>query len=80
MWFWLLTSISGSILGSATSSWFEKTSLGRCFFSRTEQFYNWAAERYGFEILKSEDKWKKKYPNIAKKLDILESRLDRLEE
>ena len=30
------------------------------------------ADRYGFEVLKSEDKWRKKYPNIAKKIDELE--------
>ena len=29
MWFWLISYISGSILGSATSKWFEKTQLGR---------------------------------------------------
>ena len=37
-----------------------------------ENIYNWAADRYGFEVLKSENKWKKKYPNIAKKIDELE--------
>ena len=31
-----------------------------------------SADRYGFEVLKSEDKWRKKYPNIAKKIDELE--------
>ena len=44
-----------------------------------DNIYNWAANRYGLEILKSEDKWRKKYPNIAKKMDDLEQRLHKLE-
>ena len=75
MWFWIVSSITGSILGSATSAWFEKTAMGRWFNRKMENIYNWAADRYGFEVLKSEDKWRKKYPNIAKKIDELESRL-----
>ena len=38
-----------------------------------------AADRYGLEVLKSEDKWRKKYPNIANKMDDLEQRLHKLE-
>ena len=75
MWFWIVSSIAGSILGSATNSWFEKTALGKWFYKKVENIYNWAAKRYGFEVLKSEDKWKKKYPNIAKKIDDLEKQV-----
>ena len=46
--------------------------MGRWFNRKMENIYNWAADRYGFEVLKSEEKWKKKYPNIAKKIDELE--------
>ena len=41
--------------------------------------YNWAANRYGLEILKAEDKWRKKYPNVAKKMNELEQRIETLE-
>ena len=75
MWFWIVSSIAGSILGSATNSWFEKTALGKWFYKKVENIYNWAAKRYGFEVLKSENKWKKKYPNIAKKIDDLEKQV-----
>ena len=75
MWFWIVSSIAGSILGSATNSWFEKTALGKWFYKKVENIYNWAAKRYGFEVLKSEDKWRKKYPNIAKKIDDLEKQV-----
>ena len=75
MWFWIVSSIAGSILGSATNSWFEKTALGKWFYKKVENIYDWAAKRYGFEVLKSEDKWRKKYPNIAKKIDDLEKQV-----
>ena len=78
MWFWLIQAITGSILGNATSNWFQNTSAGKWFFKKTEQVYNWAADRYGFEVLKSEDKWRKKYPNIAKKIDELEKQVKNL--
>ena len=80
MWFWLVTAISGSIIGNATSSWFEKTAMGKWFFKKMDSTYNWAAHRYGLQILKSEDKWKKQYPNIASKMDDLEKRLHHMEE
>ena len=53
--------------------------MGRWFYKKIENVYNWAAERYGFEVLKAEDKWRKKYPNVAKKMDELERRLQDLE-
>ena len=77
MWFWMISAISGSILGSATSSWFEKTAMGRWFYQKMDNIYN--CKRYGLGVLKSEDKWRKKYPNIAKKMDNLEQRLHKLE-
>ena len=43
----MISAISGSILGSATSSWFEKTAMGRWFFTKMDNIYNWAADRYG---------------------------------
>jgi hypothetical protein len=80
MWFWLIQAIAGSILGNATASWFKNTSVGTWFYKKVEQVYNWAAQRYGLTILKSEDKWRNKYPNIAKKLDEQELRIKSLEE
>ena len=54
MWFFIIKSITGSILGSATSKWFEKTKLGRWTFDKIYSCYNWAADRYGLKIIKSE--------------------------
>ena len=75
MWFWVISAITGSVIGSATSSWFEKTAVGKWFFKKVEDTYNWAALRYDLEILKTEDKWRKKYPNVAKQIADLDARL-----
>lgn len=79
MYFWLIQAIAGSIIGSATSNWFENTKLGKWFYKKVENLYNWAADRYNLQIIKSEDKWKEKYPNIAFELKNLEKRIKDLE-
>jgi len=55
MWFWLLSSIAGSIIGSATESWFRDTKLGIWFYNKVDQLYTWASERYGIKILTDEE-------------------------
>ena len=52
---WIVTSITGSIIGSATSKWFDKTQLGRWFNKKIETWYNWAAKRYGLKIMKGKN-------------------------
>ena len=76
MWFWLVSSIAGSILGSAADSWFADTKMGRLFYNKVDQIATWSADKLGVKILQDEDKWRTKYPNISKKLDELEARLD----
>ena len=75
MWFFLIKAMLGAIVGQSTNAWFKKTAMGKWFYKKVENIYNWAAKRYGFEVLKSENKWKKKYPNIAKKIDELEKQV-----
>ena len=50
MWFWIISAVTGSIIGNATSSWFEKTAVGKWFFKKVEDIYNWAAHRYDLKI------------------------------
>ena len=68
MWFWAISAISGSILGSAFSKWFEKTQLGRWTYDKIYNLYNLAADRYGLQIIKAEDKWKKNIQMLQLKL------------
>ena len=50
MWFWLLSAVAGSIIGSATDSWFRDTKLGVWFYAKMDQLYTWASNRYGIKI------------------------------
>ena len=75
MWFFLISNIAGSILGSAADSWFADTKMGRWVYNKVDQIATWSADKLGVKILQDEDKLRTKYPNISKKLDELESRL-----
>ena len=78
MWFFLVKAICGSIIGNATATWFKKTKVGIWFYSKVEKFYNWAAKRYDMNILTTEEKQMKKFPNLKKRLEKLERELDEL--
>ena len=80
MWFWLLSAIAGSIIGSATDSWFRDTKLGVWFYAKVDSLYTWASKRYGIKVLTDEQKRLKKFPALSKRLDQLESRIRVLEE
>jgi len=79
LYWWALSSITGSILGSATNAWFKKTKMGKWFYKKIENWYTWAADRYGFEILKAEDKWRKKFPNVAQAIKHQEEQIKKLD-
>jgi hypothetical protein len=79
MWLWLISSIAGSILGSAADSWFADTKAGIWFYKKVDQVSGWAARKLNIKILAEEEAWKKKYPNVAKKMDDLDNRLSELE-
>ena len=79
MWFWLISSIASSILGSAANSWFADTKLGMWFYKKIDDVSTWASKKLGLKVLQDEDNWKKKYPNVSKHIDDLEARLKKLE-
>jgi hypothetical protein len=79
MWFFIISNIAGSILGNAADSWFADTKLGIWFYKKVDDVSTWASKKLGLKVLKDENNWKKKYPNVAKKLDLLEARLEKLE-
>ena len=80
MWFWLVSAIAGSIIGSATDSWFRDTKMGVWFYAKLDSLYTWASKRYGIKILTDERKRMAKFPELAKRLDNIESRVRLLEE
>ena len=79
MWFFLIYSISSSIIGMAAESWFADTKLGVWFYKKVDNVSTWASKKLGLKILKDEQNWKTKYPNVATKIEKLEARINELE-
>ncbi len=79
MWFFLISSIGGSILGSAADSWFADTKLGIWTYKKVDDVSTWDSKKLGLKILKDENKWKTKYPNVAMKIEELEAKVEKLE-
>lgn len=78
MW-WLILSISSSIIGSASNSWFKDTKLGIYFYAKLDQLYTYAANKFNLKILSDEEVWKQQYPNIASEMQDIKNRLKYLE-
>ena len=78
MWFWLIKSITGSIIGNASAEWFKKTKLGVWFFNKVDTLYNWAAEKYNIKVLTEEEKQMAKFPMLQKRLNDLEKQIKEL--
>ena len=79
MLFWIIGSISSSILGMAAESWFADTKLGVWFYKKIDNVSTWASKKLGLKILYDETNWRKKYPNVSEKIDELEVRINKLE-
>ena len=79
MWFFLISNIAGSILGNAADSWFADTKLGIWFYKKVDDVSTWASKKLGLKVLQDEGNWKKKYPNVSKKLDELEAKIEKIE-
>ena len=76
---WIISSITSSIIGMAAESWFADTKLGVWFYKKVDNVSTWASKKLGLRILQDEENWKKKYPNVSKKLEELEARINKLE-
>ena len=79
MWFFLISNIAGSILGNAADSWFADTKLGIWTYKKVDDVSTWASKKLGLKILKDENNWKTKYPNVAMKIEELEAKIEKLE-
>jgi len=79
MWFFLISSIASSIIGSAADSWFADTKMGVWFYRKIGNVSTWASKKLGLKVLQDEQNWRTKYPNVSLKIDKLEARLEKLE-
>jgi hypothetical protein len=74
IYYFLIKAICGSIIGTAYAEWFAKTHIGIWFFAKIDQCMNWASNRYDLEMFKTENKFKKQFPTIYKRLEELEKK------
>jgi len=77
--FWIISTISSSIIGMAVESWFVDTKLGIWFYKKVDNVSTWASKKLGLKVLQDETNWKKKYPNVSEKIDELEAKINKLE-
>ena len=78
MWFFLIKSILGAIIGQSTNAWFKKTKMGMWFYKKVDTCYNWAAKRYDLDVLTKEEKLIKKFLALTKKINQLEDQVAKL--
>ena len=78
MWFFIVKSMLGAIIGQSTNTWFKKTRMGYWFYKKVDTCYNWAANRYNLDVLTKEEKEIKKFPALTAKLDKLEEQVAKL--
>jgi hypothetical protein len=80
--YWLLIlslkSILSSIIGSSFYGWFQNTAIGIWFQKQVNRFMDHFAEKYDLELAKTESKFKKQYPLIAERLELLEEQVKKL--
>jgi hypothetical protein len=77
---WIYTAIAGALLGAAFLAWFKETSMGLWAYSKFDDTLDYLVNRWGWKWLQEPpDAWKKKHPEMAKKIDEMELRLNNLE-
>ena len=79
MWIFLISSITGNILGGAANSWFVDTKAGVWFYKKIDDVSTWASKKLGLKVLEDENNWKAKHPHVSQKIDELEARINKIE-
>ncbi len=75
-----LKSILSSVIGSSFYRWFQSTTMGIWFQNKVNSFMEYLSTKYDIEIAKKEAKWRKDYPLLSERMDIIEARLKELED
>jgi hypothetical protein len=77
---WIYTALVGSLFGLAFSTYFKSTRIGLWLYGHFDRIVDFFVQRYGWTWLQQPtDAWRKKYPYVTKKIDELETRLEKLE-
>ena len=61
--------------GTIYATWFMKTTAGKWLMNKVENFMQYLADKYEIEIAKKEVKWKRDYPELAKRLEKIENNI-----
>ena len=68
-----LKSILGSVIGSSFYNWFQSTTGGIWFQKQVDKFMQHFAVEYDLELAKKDAKFRKQFPLVAQRLDVLEA-------
>ena len=75
-----LKSILSSVIGSSFYRWFQSTTMGIWFQNKVNSFMEYLSTKYDIEIAKKEAKWRRDYPLLSERMDIIEARVKELED
>ena len=77
---WIYTAIVGSIFGALFIAYMRDTRIGLWVYGKWDFVLDYVRDRYGWTLFNQHtDAWRKVNPNIAGKIDELESRINELE-
>ena len=77
---WIWTGIVGSIFGALFVAYMRDTRIGLWVYGKWDFVLDYVRDRYGWTWFNQDaDAWKKINPNIARKIDDLEKRINKLE-
>jgi hypothetical protein len=77
---WIYTAIGGSIVGAAFLAWFRNTKAALYLMGKFDGLLDHLVDRFGWEWLQDDpEAWRKRYPKVTKKIDDLETRIQKLE-
>ena len=77
---WIYTAILGSVLGAAFLAYFKGTRAGLWCYAKFDLFLDYLVDKYKWTWLQQPtDAWRKKYPHVTKKIDEIESRIEKIE-
>lgn len=77
---WIYTAIAGSIFGALFIAYMRDTRIALWVFGKWDTLLDTIRDRYGWTWFNQDpDAWKKVNPNIARKIDGLENRIQDLE-
>ena len=73
MYWFLLKSILGSVVGSSFYQWWQSTTMGLWFQKRLDAFMQHVAVKYNIEVAKKDAKFQKQFPLIAERIRAIEA-------